>query len=683
MASGNDTFEIGLAMSGAISAGAYSAGVLDFLFQALDAWEQEKSSNPGSVPNHNVCMKVIAGASAGAVTGALGAAVLAGGLDPMPYPGVRANPPYSMQPFQYVMPSLYAAWVLRPDMDSLAGGPDLLDTSDLVEGQPIVSLLNSTLLDQIGEDSLRIPSTAVRPIFGPKRNGGLIPYVAKRLHIYMTVSNLRGVPYKVSFKGAGVIRGHGMMSHGDRAHYVLTGLGSADRPSEWGDSDTATFLDVSMLPSGAGTLSEDWSTYVTAALASAAFPVGLAPRTLTGSTYSYEGRMWPFEHDPTHDISPDWPASWNDGKTGRPYGFVSIDGGLFNNDPFDYSHFALLEKGRSRNPRPPDIADRAVILVSPFPEDPYFDTDDTKLAPSLVKTLTRLLSVMKEQARFNPSELALALDEDVYSRFLIAPQRTDSNRVLMKYGIATGLLGGFGGFLDRSLREFDYQLGRRNCQKFLKDTFLLAPENPLFTGWSPDAKNDPSFNVVDNARGRFRSIIPLVGSARPEVGLSNWPKLSAARLEHIENRIRDRANTLGPRLVEEQITNRFLRAAAKLLWRGLGVKAIQEWVHLTIQQDLIARDQHTDWELESDDERSVMAALSDPAFDYRTLVKIVAATGVRPEIVATTLAKYSELIYVAPKAAPNGADAYTLASRKGSWFSRNVWSFVNPPTIDS
>jgi len=31
-------FEIGLVRAGAVSAGAYTAGVLDFLLQALDAW---------------------------------------------------------------------------------------------------------------------------------------------------------------------------------------------------------------------------------------------------------------------------------------------------------------------------------------------------------------------------------------------------------------------------------------------------------------------------------------------------------------------------------------------------------------------------------------------------------------------------------------------------------------------
>ena len=35
-------FELGLVMAGAISAGAYTAGVLDFLFEALDAYNEEK-----------------------------------------------------------------------------------------------------------------------------------------------------------------------------------------------------------------------------------------------------------------------------------------------------------------------------------------------------------------------------------------------------------------------------------------------------------------------------------------------------------------------------------------------------------------------------------------------------------------------------------------------------------------
>lgn len=71
-------FQIGLAMSGAISAGAYTAGVFDFLIQALDEWEKaRKGPDKDKIPNHRVGIKVMSGASAGAMTAAIGAIALA------------------------------------------------------------------------------------------------------------------------------------------------------------------------------------------------------------------------------------------------------------------------------------------------------------------------------------------------------------------------------------------------------------------------------------------------------------------------------------------------------------------------------------------------------------------------------------------------------------------------------
>ena len=71
-------FQIGLAMSGAVSAGAYTAGVFDFLIQALDEWEKARNGpDAGKIPNHRVGLKVMSGASAGAITAAIGAVALA------------------------------------------------------------------------------------------------------------------------------------------------------------------------------------------------------------------------------------------------------------------------------------------------------------------------------------------------------------------------------------------------------------------------------------------------------------------------------------------------------------------------------------------------------------------------------------------------------------------------------
>src|ERR1051325_999054 len=109
-----NTFRIGLALSGAISAGAYTAGVLDYLFQALNAWEQARKKDPGA-PQHQVILQVITGASAGAITGALGAIALARGFRPQPLTVDEKNNTYPattevMQDIRCVLPSLYETW---------------------------------------------------------------------------------------------------------------------------------------------------------------------------------------------------------------------------------------------------------------------------------------------------------------------------------------------------------------------------------------------------------------------------------------------------------------------------------------------------------------------------------------------------------------------------------------------
>ena len=51
-------FQIGLT----ISAGAYTAGVLDFLVEALDAWEDARNGpNADTIPGHRVGIKVMSG----------------------------------------------------------------------------------------------------------------------------------------------------------------------------------------------------------------------------------------------------------------------------------------------------------------------------------------------------------------------------------------------------------------------------------------------------------------------------------------------------------------------------------------------------------------------------------------------------------------------------------------------
>ncbi len=126
----------------------------------------------------------------------------------------------------------------------------------------------------------------------------------------MTISNLRGVPYRITFRDGGTIGGHGMLNHGDRAHFIINGLGGQSRTSAWAGSDSGTAISVDTLPEPGAPMPPQWRDYLQAALASSAFPVGLAPRLINSTTADYAGRMWPFPHDNTHAIDPYWPTAW-------------------------------------------------------------------------------------------------------------------------------------------------------------------------------------------------------------------------------------------------------------------------------------------------------------------------------------------------------------------------------------
>ena len=58
-----------------------------------------------------------------------------------------------------------------------------------------------------------------------------------------------------------------------------------------------------------------------------------------------------------------------------------------------------------------------------------------------------------------------------------------SGQVIIGVALAFVVLAGFAGFVHEQLRMHDYQLGRRNCQKFLADHFHLHVDNPIVAPW--------------------------------------------------------------------------------------------------------------------------------------------------------------------------------------------------------
>jgi hypothetical protein len=681
MAANDSVFEIGLAMAGAISAGAYSAGVTDFLFQALEEWERLKREKPDTVPNHSVCIRAAAGASAGSITAALAAVAIAGGLQKEAF----AVPQAGRQRYRCVLPALYTAWVTMPDMASPEGAPDLLSNSDLEDGDPPRSLLNAQVLESLTEMALRLPGPQGEAPAPPAYGGDGLPYLAKRLHLYLTLSNMRGVPYRVDFKGDGTSSGHYMMSHGDRAHYVIENIGTHEGENSWLSSDPKISLRIDTAPQGGGELDPAWRAYGLTALASAAFPVGLAARPIASSTGMYEKRSWPGPQTTGEGFSPSWPSDWG---ANREFGFMSVDGGLIDNEPFEYARRAIMPKGRESNDRSAATAPGAVLLVDPFPEPPDFSAED-ELDASIVQVARSLLPMLKNQVRFKPDELAAVLDKECSSRWMIAPSRQKAvGDAGERYAIATGVLGGFGGFLDESFRAHDYQLGRRNCQRFLQKVFVVADDNPIVCDmrteegnqtktlkWPQAAFDNPDFRELKDDGKYYCPVIPVVGDAVPEVALPTWPRIDAARLSELEGRIAARADYVVPKLIASTSMSSWKRWALRLLWSTAAKGPFMDFVHASIESDLIRRDQLADWSSLGESARLVLAELTAPGFDYRTVngaKGICRATHMNEAEVRSALGQlrnaHRDLVW---SGQVGNQECWTLMKHRPGWLARN------------
>ena len=664
MADNKNVYDIGLAMAGAISAGAYSAGVVDFLFQALHEWELAKRDDPDGVPNHSVCIRAAAGASAGSITAALAAVAVAGGLRPEKAAAAETGE----QPYKCVLPALYKAWVTLPDVASAGVDPnDLLANNDLKDGASPQSILNAGTLSALTGEALGLPDPPPGGEPPPAFGGAPLPYLAERLHIYLTLSNMRGVPYFVGFEGSGEVRGHHMMCHGDRAHYVLEGIGIHDSENRWLSGDTGVSLKITSAPRAGKPSDDAWMTYGHTALASAAFPVGLAARSIEADIGQYETRKWPRLSEAASSYPPRWPQKIRDcGK----FTFMSLDGGLIDNEPFEYARRAIMHDGEEDKTGESNVRG-AVVMIDPFPEPPAFSLKDVREA-SILDVVRALFPMLRNQARFKPDALATAFDNSNYSRWMISPSRTVAGTRGEKnerYAIATGVLGGFGGFLDESFRAHDYQLGRRNCQKFLRDIFSVGEGHPFVEDWAPGVAD--KFRNYDKDTKRFyHPVIPLVGTAALPVPAPHWPRIDRPRLAEIEKRIRLRATYVVPRLIASKTRHKLLIFAADKLWRWYGKSKFLRFAHRTIEADLIRRDQLDSDKSYSVEAREVLAELNAPGYDYRTIDGLDEALHLNRTQVENALKELEGVPNLLWSGEVNNRKCWVLKVRRPGWWDR-------------
>ena len=522
-------FYIGLNMAGAISAGAYTAGVFDFLIDALDTWYAARAMQQQQfgddydrweIPAHDVRLVVMSGASAGGMTAALAAAALC-----EPFQSVREVPPGAAPAAN----RLYQSWVADVDARDLLGGRDLDSPSATVR-----SLLDSTKIDELAANALRIDN----PV--PCR-----PWVSPRLRIILTLTNLRGVPYAIE-SGSGADETQ-TLHRADSQEFELLQDGAAP-----------TNRAIPLSP----TDPSNWWRLAQCAKATGAFPIMLAPRILTRTASEYNYRLWRIRNPHPKDaggecrceilseLSPHWEA-----PDSAVFQTVNVDGGLTNNSPFELANRVLgLQDPQIPPGSEPEAAadvDRAVISIAPFLTTPQFDIQappDT----NLLHMFGQLIDALVNQSRIQGESIMFTQDTTVFNRFVVAPS-IDSTTV---DALASATLGAFGGFVAREFRDHDYQLGRRNCQWFLKRYFGLPPENRIMREYAPgsDAARNrllKRFGITLENGQRGLPLIPLLSSALKAEVKPQRPAIARSRIEPIADAALDRVHRVVSHLLEQ------------------------------------------------------------------------------------------------------------------------------------
>lgn len=418
-----DTLFLGITMAGAVSAGAYTAGVMDYLLETLQAWTQLKKSGDAHIPQHDVILDALGGASAGGITAALSLLAFHHGLTPVRQPADAAQADNL----------LYDAWVNLADR-RLADGSyandtfrAMLGTGDIKPGEGVPALLNSMPIDQIATRALRA-------------NPGPLPsYVAKDMELILSLFSLRGLRREVPFISGRTTDepGHPFYLHKLFGHFKV----GAHEP-QYLPFDIRRKTDVERL--------------IHLAKATSAFPIGLQSRQVNDFSSAYlqnsVNRFIPMDGT---QKKPDLP---------KLYQFTSVDGGTANNEPFGEIAQILTQRHRGLEKQ------CAVIMIDPFPS---FNGSDTQVTQQnhLLQIVPALIGALRQQVMVKEADMVRKEYAHI-SLNMIWPKRYDHNLKNLPNPIACGALGGFSGFFDHSFRQHDFFLGRENCRRFLRFFFI-------------------------------------------------------------------------------------------------------------------------------------------------------------------------------------------------------------------
>lgn len=511
--------KLGICMAGAVSAGAYTAGVVDYLMETLERWQIEKdrirqklSRNEDltelekAVPLHDVEIEVLSGASAGGMTASILTYAL---LDKTHFTkrggneGKLISKSYGVPVHSNVKSKLYQSWVEMDDDDRKTTLDKMLDNSDVTSILKMKSALNCDPITEIANRAC--PQIFPQSIKFPE-------YVSSELTSYVTVTNLRGLPIDVTFSNSEESRNQYTM------HSMVIGF-------KFGENKDLPFpcMEIS---SGNFKKIKDF------AIATGAFPFGLRPHPITLSNDVMMEYARTVKRKYNMDIAPE-------AYHGHDYSFYAVDGGLLNNESYgvNANHLKMANA---------DVDTNFMIYIDPFPSITNITQNNSsqEVEPILSNLFFKLFGAARNQSMLKQDDLSSLLDME-QNRFIIYPRK---NRI---YFLACGMMEGFSGFLNKKFRQHDYQLGRKNCQAFLRyyfgkeESYFNEHDLPLNLetinrfGYAPDRDNSKSIRIP---------IIPdmlfLESNEAPEIAIPTFENLTQKEYDEIMKKLGKRVTAI-------------------------------------------------------------------------------------------------------------------------------------------
>ena len=503
-----EEFHIGLTMAGAVSAGCYTAGAMDYLFEILDLWENSKENKLPEgwneeilkhIPKHNVIIDVMGGASAGGMTTAMAAIyALKGKINPVVDPTNKSAIKDNL---------LYDSWVLMGDSDNERAKlfEKTLALDDL-SSDKIPSLLNSNFIDAICDAAF------IDDVGESKK---MPNYISKELEILLSQTMLRSVPLPIDFSTPfGTLKikkdnpKYNTFEHFVISHFKL-------------DYDASNPLHKDFyLPLDPFNNKKEVERLKLATIATGAFPIGLSFRKFFNDEFSVEyiknnSRKLINDKIQPENI-PQNPRIEFD-TLSNPFQFIGVDGGAINNEPIGEVLNVLKERYGEK--KQGDYDKFGLIMIDPFPDHDY-NLTEYKQPDDIFSVIPSILGTLQDQSKVKRREM-LEFHTQHYLRGEIYPVRYYKDKVDKKFklephAIACSSAFAFGGFLDINFRHHDFFLGRDNARNFFKVYFSFEydPANnnvhPIHRNWTPEMVAYFKFNRKDLATGKEKVFLPII-----------------------------------------------------------------------------------------------------------------------------------------------------------------------------